>query len=469
MKRGQITIIIIMILVLIVIFMTLNYISKSGAKERGEQAIEVSHLQKEAIAPIKSFVTSCFEDAVIRGLKLIGVQGGYIYESQGGPSPDFNEQTQDLGGDLGEKFARFDDHNVAYAIFEPVGSVGTLLFSQAPEYPFPTFPELHSFDIEKYPSGVITHTHFGGYYGRNRLVPLNATEALSAEKQLQVYAGNQLEECLDWSLFPSNLVIATGYPQVNFTLGEREVVSTLYYQVNITDNVTGAKAQLDEFLIKVPVRLKNLFTFMNFVTDFEVTNITFSLAQARENDMKVQIVPDVFEDDYIVRLVDDQSRIQDEAYVFQFMAHNRLPALFLMNHTREEGHADSVNDFIVCASWDLSGNDLPAVIKIEDGHFIIENAAPCDEPKVLDIELMAEDPDKDDLEFMFNVADAEGVFRGTQGVRYEVKDDLIQRLERGASGGLIQTDPLLVNVSVRDEMRSDYQIMAFQVARKAAT
>ena len=457
---------------MIMIFATLNYISKTGVENQGEQIIKVSQLQQEAVAPVKAFVTSCFEDAVIQGLILIGKQGGYLYESQGGPAPDFNEQTAALGGDLGINFARFEDHNVGYAIFEPKGQVGTLLFSTTPKYPFVTFPELHSTNLAMYPTGVKKLDHFTGYYGINKIVPLNATQTMSAESQLKTFTANQLEDCLDWTLFPNNLEILTGQPEVEFTLAESDVVAKLYYEVNVTDKVSNSKAQLDEFLIKAPVRLKNLFRFMNDATDKDVTNISFSLVKAEFDGMKVQIVSDVFEDDYIVRLVDEESRIADEPYVFQFMAHNRAPALFLVNNTKNSPiygttHADDVNNFVVCASWTQNLDPVPAVLKIENGRFIINNAPNCDDPKVLDIKLDSIDPDDDSLEYVFNVADESGIFRSTQGVRKEITDELIQRLERGATGGAIFTDPLLVNITVRDEKHTDYQILAFQVARKA--
>lgn len=66
------------------IFGFLTYVSSSLSESRLAQQRE--QLKKEFLTttPIKYYITSCLHDAAENGLRLIGEQGGYIYDFQGG-------------------------------------------------------------------------------------------------------------------------------------------------------------------------------------------------------------------------------------------------------------------------------------------------------------------------------------------------------------------------------------------------
>ncbi len=444
--RGQITVIIIMVVVMIVIFATLNSLGTRSTTKTGEQAEKRQQLTQANIQPIKEYVTSCLDLATREAVTLIGKQGGYLYASQGGPVPDFNDT------DYGNLFMAYDEHRVAYAIFAPEGNVGGFLFGKPPQYPYVTFPEITRNDR--------TTLYFGGYYGRNRLVPSFAPEPDAAQTQLEIYIANSLLACVDWSKYAAqNLNITAGTSTVNVSLTKKEVVATLHYTLNITELTTGTKGGLDTFRVTYPVRLSYLFDFMNAITDKDVAEANFTLSQARASGVTTQLIPKIYRNDYLVKLWDEESSIAGKPYEFQFMIHNRAPALHLINNSR---NAPLVNPFVVCSSRTLEGTDLPATIEITpQNHLRIVNAVPCEDPDVLDVQLNVTEPDEQNVTLFFMI---ESDIVPTQGP-YEMSYDRIQRLER-----LEQQEgkpQLLINISASDGVVADYQELYFKTHAEA--
>src|SRR5690606_2389125 len=111
------------------------------------------------------------ELATKEGLELIGAQGGYLFESQGGMVPDFADD------DLGVRFVRYEDGIVSYAITAPRKgySAANVFFADTPKYPYVTFPE----------TGNPTRAFFGGYYGENHLVNPGPPWEYNAKEQLE--------------------------------------------------------------------------------------------------------------------------------------------------------------------------------------------------------------------------------------------------------------------------------------------
>ena len=177
-------------------------------------------------------------------------------------------------------------------------------------------------------------------------------------------------------------------------------------------------------------------------------------------------VPNVWEEDYLIRLSDKDSSILQKPYIFQFMVHNRRPALYLINRT--VGGQTYVNDFVVCASWTVNLEPIAAVVRLDGTQLSIENAAPCDspdplnDPEEIDIELEAQDPDDDELAFFFDYGTPDGMAR-MELTSQNVWPEDIQTIQNMAE------KPLFVNVTVKDAAYTDYQFLRFRVTNKAQT
>src|SRR5574341_43757 len=85
--KAQITIFIIIGLLVVIAFgITLYAASKMGT--RFETRETQQRVEQLGIQPIQDYVTTCLSLAVTDALGLIGKQGGVIYKSQGGTTPD---------------------------------------------------------------------------------------------------------------------------------------------------------------------------------------------------------------------------------------------------------------------------------------------------------------------------------------------------------------------------------------------
>lgn len=452
MKKGQVTVIIIMAVLMITIFLTMNYLSTSRTTAVGEQSQQRQRLTQTSMEPIKEYVTSCLELATKEGLELIGAQGGYLFESQGGMVPDFGDD------EYGDKFVRHEDQIVSYAINAPKSgySAANIFFADVPKYPYVTYPELTEDRI-----------FWGGYFGTNNLVNPFPPWEYSAEEQLEIYIMNRVQECVEWDKFAmEKLNVTPGDAFVNVTLAREETIALLDYPLNITEINTGIRGDMKTFRSSAPVRLRYLLEFMNIISDKDVSLSNYSISTARQRGITTQLIFDVHEGDYIVRLKDEQSKILDKPYLFQFMVHNRPPALHLWNNTAD---APTVNNFVVCSA-EIDRVDHPAVIRITPNNkLIIQNAPPCDQD-VLEVQLNATEPDEQNVTFNFQAYEKQEHDKGPQNIASVVTRRLKSSWADPMPGGEhMDMGWLKVNVSVTDGYRSDNQVIHFKTHFESVT
>lgn len=429
-NTGQITVIIIVVILLLAIFGAVTYMTTSVQQQRGEEAVRKQILSQAKMQPIQEYVTSCLDLSAKAALEFMGRQGGYLYLSQGGPIADQSRV------DFGNTYITYEEYDLAYAITKPRGTIAGFLFSETPEYPWKTFPEV-SINAQ-------TIDRFEGFFGFNYLLELLKPFTNSVQEQLEVYVKNNVLACVDWPVFEiQNLEIQTEDPVINVTFGKDAVFFAMIYPITITDLGTEASAELHDFSISYDIRLKDIFDFLEWITDNDVADIQFKLKDAAIANIRTDVIKDVeggYDDVVVIR--DAQSTILGQPFEFRFAVQNRPPALGLINNSQV---ADDVNNFVLCGV--LSEGDFTGpTITLTNDDLLMSNPLGCD-PRSLSIKLKGYDPDDDELDFSLWII-------GTKHTSYT--------LGIGEVGGPGIDFPLTIKVS--DDQYEDFQRLVFATA-----
>ena len=109
MKKSQVTIFLLLGIVIFIIFGFLIYVTSNLSESSLARQRERVKREFLTTTPIKYYVTSCLDESTDRALRLVGSQGGYIFNFQGGLI------------DWKIPFVSYNDsgimHNVSYIIF----------------------------------------------------------------------------------------------------------------------------------------------------------------------------------------------------------------------------------------------------------------------------------------------------------------------------------------------------------------
>jgi len=167
-KMSQATIFVILGIVIVLAVFLIISANRGYIASRFEREISKASETAFASDPVKSFVEQCLSLVSKEALKKIGQQSGFLFVSQGGLTKDYDES------DEGKIFALYS------------GIKATILDN--------------SIDMPKLRKGS----------GEN-----------SIEDQLKTFVGNNIENCLDFSIFESRgLKIATKEKAVNVEVNE---------------------------------------------------------------------------------------------------------------------------------------------------------------------------------------------------------------------------------------------------------
>jgi hypothetical protein len=235
-------------------------------------------------------------------------------------------------------------------------------------YPYDRFP---------YIAGNISFT---GFYGMNRLPALFKTAKQSMQGSLEQYISAGMDTCVDFSKFasfkvtqrPKTVTVLLAANKTHFE-GERFFSVLLDWPMNITYS-TGEKIELNNFAIKVPVRLASVYYFANELINQDISNINYEPHSAKGFDVSIEKI----NQDSVVKISDPMSVIADTPYEFWYARKNRAPALWYI----DVGGLSSV----------YTGTEVSIhndVLKIEDV---------CEDEEY-DFPLHASDPDNDTVTF----------------------------------------------------------------------
>ncbi|MGM5480988.1 MAG: hypothetical protein ACQESE_01110 [Nanobdellota archaeon] len=260
--KGQATIFVILGIVILLVVMLLLSAQQKIIEQRLQQEAEDSIQDFVQLYSINHYVTSCMDTVTTDGLTLLGEQGGVIYESQGGLTPDPSSEPSIKGvhylpydheytsyNSNGEEQTFIDRRNVSYAIKEFIECHSALYYSPVPVdlddentsyYPvkntyFKDYQRLYVnffFDTPPGCMGSNPKYRFSGYLGANLIPKLcyfngsnkpyeeddtydpleqtdpcrwqyydNKDDPTSMQRQLETYVENNIGNCVDMTIF----------------------------------------------------------------------------------------------------------------------------------------------------------------------------------------------------------------------------------------------------------------------------
>ena len=305
-------------------------------------------------------MSKCQNKLAKEAINLIGKQGGNIYRSQGGELIDYSDSDQ------GMFFVMYEGNRVAYNIKQlPLLSVPSI-FSSPPEYPWISFP---------YSIVDPNLKTFDGIFGLSNMPPLNASQGPhSIQSQVESYIDNKMESCADLNSFINEgYDITVNKSKTTVTLASSDVRIKTSMPIEIKNRATSEQTYIDALSTAVNVRLGDMHSFAKNIVYNDVTNIKFNLRDVgnNENSFRINVLDDVFSKDDIVIITDDKSQISGKQFEYKFARKNRRPALYYIS---------------------------PDYLQLAGGTQITKNTL------LNGMDLQAEDPDEDTLNFDINPA-----------------------------------------------------------------
>ncbi len=372
-RKAQMTVIMIMVVIILAIFGVMYYLTSSTKERQAEKEIQTQKITETKIKPIQEYIKSCLDLVSKNAVETMGKQGGYLFESQGSIIPDYKDE------DFRKKYLLYDNLKVGYSIYPPEGAVA-LYTSTPPSYPWEEFPNIET--------AAGPAEYFFGFFGYNEVPPLAKPFPLSIQEQLENYTQTNIKKCLDWSSFEKqNLKIRAGEPRVNVTIADTTTIFTMKYPITIMDNISKAEQHLEDFAVIYNIRLKQIFDFVEKITDRDVTDIKFDISKPAEKEMSTKVVKNIAGTmDDIIIVTDAKSTILDKPFEFRFARHNRNPAL----HYLDNKIISNNREFGICVDAELT------MVKGMKNELVIDNPQGCtSKPPDKEIELKVDDPDED--------------------------------------------------------------------------
>lgn len=366
-KRAQVTLFIIIGIILLFSFALIYYLIQSYSEEVQTSGVISLFKVPQYALPVTSYVTSNLEQATREGLYLIGMQGGYIYDFQGGLIP-FGSLEQ------GEDFVPFAGYNVSYGLKKEKNNYHNYYFADPPLYPWFYYP------YPSHPRDSRTK-FFGGFFGFENLPSLdNETDPMSIKMQLEAYITNYLEENIDLSVFEDQgFEIKQGEMRVSVDISKRDVTAFLEFPIEIIMRHTGESTDVNLFYTTEQVRLRSMHRFALDIIKKDTTDILNDILNYEEilrknfltDDVSVEVIGNAYVYDDMIVIEDTLSKLYTNPYIFQFARQNRPPALWFI---------DRPAIFFI-------GAEAVRGAEIKESHF--------------DGYLFADDPDGDDVTFYF--------------------------------------------------------------------
>ena len=110
MKKAQITVFIIIGIMLLLGTALLIYVVSLKPEQKSKTDVISQSLRQSAVQPVKEYVLSCLDVVSSDALEFVGKQGGRLFVSQGGITPD------PVDSELGVRFLEYDYALLPYSI-----------------------------------------------------------------------------------------------------------------------------------------------------------------------------------------------------------------------------------------------------------------------------------------------------------------------------------------------------------------
>ena len=385
MRQAQITVFVIIGLVILLGVGLLIYMASIKPSQEGETKVVAQSLRQSAVQPIKDYILSCLDVVSSDALELIGKQGGRLYVSQGGITPDYAVAM------LGTEFLEYDDLNLAYSIVPPEGNTGPFI-SNPPNYPWIKFP---------YNEGKKSDI---GFLGLVSYPPLYRTiddepVANSIQEQLETYISNNIAECTRWDNKFPGFNITTGTPNTTMIIAENithlkheEYISfVMDWPVTIKEISSNAEITLKEFTVSYPVAFGRIYYIIKDIIEQDVSNMSY---EPETSDLYfITTYNDIFNKDDVIVYQDKTYKLKTSPYEFRIARKNRAPALYWVDQ-------DEIDKFAYCVDivkFMLQNKKLWAAPDIEDADpFPINITAVDPDNDIISLKIKPKDPKVDE-------------------------------------------------------------------------
>lgn len=356
-QKGQITFFIIIGLVLIAIFLTMFTMISQTREQEAEIEVEESRQIPAEIMQLQNFAQSCVALTVDQAFFKFGRSGSILFDVDGGLIPLSlevqGEDYQVIDGIDAEQI------NIAYTIKSLKGDIGTYK-KDTPEYPFNSFPIMGQ-----------THPHIlQGFYGYVKFPsledPSDPANPITIKGQLKNYIENNLKTCTKgFDNFP-NLEVSEGDVTANITFYDKSTLVDINYPLEIRKKVSNDLTRIEDFTVRIPIRMRDLHVFARMILDAECLTIDNSpmgkqYGSARVAGIMRDIEPSGFDD--VIMIEDSSYLIDGSPFRLNLLIANRPPALH---------YIDPLELPILNVGDSIQGNDEDLLI-VQSGGNVIYN------------------------------------------------------------------------------------------------
>ncbi len=345
--KSQITLFLLMGMVMVIVFGFLFYTSYTLTKTKMDKMSEKIVTDLLETTALKYYVTTCLEDSTRKGLKILGQQGGFFYENQGSII-DWYIPYIDYEDDEGKT------SKVSYHIYHSIsGKIKerSLLIADPPYYPcflsgnpdwvghtcylnYDHLQKMYRFGTTSEPEKNINpdlckeDISIAGY----SCSCSNAQNCkYSVQSQLEAFIENKTAECVDFSSF-EGYNITMEKIKANITFGKNDVNVKIAFPITIRIKGYQPVVRVLDFYANEPVRFKNVFDVAKNIIKEEINDVEFRVEEDSLQFTNAYPGISVEKDDFlpnttIIKIIDSNSKIDGENYVFMFARENRHPAL----------------------------------------------------------------------------------------------------------------------------------------------
>ncbi len=320
-KRAQVFIFVIVAIVLIVLIgLTVLIVSNIKSQKSVAQAKKET---TEALSnSIPSMIQTCLDSSARNAVYLAGQQGGYIFKSQGGLTPD---DYSIFGVHVANLKVSGLEYGGAYWILEPD-------------------------NVETSTYGIFTFP----YLSHSELLP--SFKTITVQDNIRAYTLNSFQKCFDLekvkSEFKNANVHLVGVPSVSVSFNKKNVMFTLNYPLSAYNH------QYTSFTSTVNVPFSSMYKSAECFVNNDIHNLTFdvnSFNSVCHPPKEISLLPYVEAGNrnnagYSVIIVNStlQDPNMDKPVVLYFLRQNRHPVLInLTKCAKLNGHLITSNSIDV--------------------------------------------------------------------------------------------------------------------------
>jgi len=341
-------------LILLIIFVLLFTIRKKveNANSLPDSQKIISEMQAGSL---KDHITNCILKTGSEAIEKLGVNGGFIYDFEGGKIPfyNLNSRTDYLNYSYGS-----ETYFVAYGLNKN-GYCPQISYA-IPDYPRQntSFSELPGF-YNSNTACAFNHlgSDYDGFFGQINLTKLcysakdsgcerfakGSVLGLSFQKQIEDYLITKLPICVNFSIFSQKLtaeVVAEAPPSAEVNIHDSEVLFFVNYPVKVTFENSEPISVIVDYQARLPARLGAVYNFVFNTLSSDAQRIDFN-AQTQyvsssfwKSGMKLKQIKAPCSDcdlpeknNGIIEVADENSIINGHPFALRFAVQDRRPAI----------------------------------------------------------------------------------------------------------------------------------------------